>query len=485
MVATSCAGCGTAHKEGTPDCPASRLGKLVDQQYRLDSILGMGGIGVVYAATDLTLKQPVAVKMLLASFGNDAAMQERFRREAWAAARVHAHPGIVRVLRVGVTEEGNAYMVMERLEGDTLRSWFNSGPRTIGRLLWAVTSILDVLEYAHGQGLVHRDLKPSNLYVSRLGTSENVKVLDFGIVQLKWEELEALTQTGTFLGSVYYTSPEQLINSKSVTPLADIYSIGAVLFNLLTRQMVVSAPNAQMEMVSVARGDITRHPRRLVSEVPAWLDKLVAQCLSSRPVERPASARALAELLRAGAVADPMSCRVVLPGGAGEVQTLELDEPTAGTFSLTSILRGSEETREDVRGGRFGDPSISAGADAGERVTRVQLGHDRMAEPLVEEVPLSGEAFPEGTDTVTQRRGALSSEPWPEADLAPSDLTETSVLNEVAGPDAVSVPSATSRWLLGGLVGLLLLLLLLLGMGLWRLYALPAQGPSHASPSSS
>lgn len=454
VAPTTCVGCGNSHPPRSLQCPASRLGRVVDGQYRLESILGMGGIGVVYGATDLALKQPVALKMLLASFGQDTSMQERFRREALAAARVHAHPGIVRVLRVGVTHEGDAYLVMERLEGDTLRSWFNQGPRTLNRLLWAVTSLLDVLHYAHSQGLVHRDLKPSNLYVCRVGSNEHVKILDFGIVQLRWEELEALTQTGTFLGSVYYTSPEQLMDSKSVKPQADLYSMGAVLYNLLTRQMVVSAPNAQMEMVRVVKGQIARHPRQLVKEVPLWLDALVAQCLHFDPAQRPTSALALSQALREGARADVLSLQGVLanPEPVEEALLLDLDEATSGTsngtFSMTQFLRGMEETRADTQTSvalASGAPLISGQA------LPLQV-------PLAEPKPVSA---------------ALLEEPRWDASLLEesTEVTELSVVPQPGPASEVPALDTSVQRLTAVLLLVLIALIGLLGLGVWRIYA--------------
>jgi serine/threonine protein kinase len=195
-------------------------------RYRLERPLGRGGMATVYLAHDEQLDRAVAVKLLAENLADDATFRKRFLREARLAARL-SHPNVVNIYDAGETEDGRPYIVMEHVQGMTLADLM----RQRGRLSAAEAAGLAVqacrgLAHAHAAGLVHRDVKPQNLL---LGPGGTLKVADFGIARAA--ETTALTQAGTVLGTAAYLSPEQA-TGEEVTSAADVYSVGAVLYQL-------------------------------------------------------------------------------------------------------------------------------------------------------------------------------------------------------------------------------------------------------------
>src|SRR5215813_5582587 len=190
------------------------IGKTFDGKYRLDELLGGGGMGTVYRATHLLIERPVALKVLSQRFVGDETAQQRFRREARAAGRMQ-HPNAVTLTDFGATSDGYLYIVMELLEGQTLRDLLAreaplDGARAVSLLLQACAAVGS----AHEAGLIHRDLKPANIFIEqRPNLPSIVKVLDFGVAKFAVEEhdddYKTLTQVGVVIGTPRYMSPEQ------------------------------------------------------------------------------------------------------------------------------------------------------------------------------------------------------------------------------------------------------------------------------------
>jgi serine/threonine protein kinase len=259
-------------------------------RYRLEQPLGHGGMATVYLARDEQLDRAVAVKLLAEKLADDATFRKRFLREARLAARL-SHPNVVSVYDAGETEDGRPYIVMEHVEGVTLADLM----RERGRLSAAEAVGLAVqacrgLAHAHAAGLVHRDVKPQNLLLRLDGT---LKVADFGIARAA--ETTALTQAGTVLGTAAYLSPEQATGDE-VTSAADVYSLGAVLYELLTGRLPYELDSLVDLVEKQARGSIAP-VSELSPEVPHHVEDAVMHSLARNPAYRPASAEALAREL--------------------------------------------------------------------------------------------------------------------------------------------------------------------------------------------
>ncbi|MGH3314662.1 MAG: protein kinase domain-containing protein, partial [Nocardioidaceae bacterium] len=261
----------------------SRLGG----RYELGALLGHGGMAIVRLATDVRLGRTVAVKILRGELTEAPAFQARFRREARAAAALN-HPAIVSVYDAGEeTIDGvvTLYMVMEYVEGQTLRDLGQSGPQGHERALEITAAILDALEESHRAGIVHRDVKPANVMLTPTG---GVKVMDFGVARAVADMSASLTQTSTVIGTAHYLSPEQA-RGEDVDARSDVYSTGCLLYELLTGRPPFQGDSA----IAVAYQHV-REPPRPPSEfepsVPPHVDALVLTALAKQPAERYQSA---------------------------------------------------------------------------------------------------------------------------------------------------------------------------------------------------
>jgi eukaryotic-like serine/threonine-protein kinase len=281
---------------------------LVGRRYTVERTLGGGGMAVVYLARDEELDRPVAIKLLAEQLAADEAFRARFLREARLAAGL-SHPNIVSVFDAG-EEDGRPYIVMECIEGTTLAEELAQRANPYGpeEAVELALQVCAGLEHAHQAGLVHRDVKPQNLL--RRADDGIVKIADFGIARSA--ESTQLTEAGTVLGSAAYLSPEQAAGDE-VTAASDIYSFGAVLYQLLTGRTPYRVDS--LADLSLMQGREPVKPvRELAPEVPEALEDVVMRCLARDPSYRPASAMALAHEL-AGASPEPST--QPLPQSAG------------------------------------------------------------------------------------------------------------------------------------------------------------------------
>lgn len=276
-----------------------KTGDILAGKYRVESVLGRGGMGTVFAAAHGELGRSVAIKVLHSAIPTAAA---RFLREAQISAQLLSEH-TARVFDLGSTPEGAPFLVMEHLTGEDLSRVIGRGALSPALAVEYVLQICVALSEAHALGVVHRDLKPSNVFVThRSDGSPCVKVLDFGISKRliggAGEQSHNLTQAHSVLGSPAYMSPEQLRESKGVDSRSDIWSLGIVLYELLTAKRPFDARSLSALAAAIA-ADSPRPPSALNASVPAALDRVVMQCLRKDPEARFASASALAEELHA------------------------------------------------------------------------------------------------------------------------------------------------------------------------------------------
>ena len=280
------------------------IGELVTH-YRIIDKLGQGGMGVVYRAEDTRLGRRVAVKFLSARLACDAMAIERFQREARAASALN-HPHICAIYDVGQHEE-RPFLVMELLDGRTLRDRISNRPLPIASAIDYAIQILDAIDAAHQVGIIHRDIKSANLYVT---SRDSIKILDFGLAKLaRHLDLAASphsptmlaaaapeTETGQMLGTLSSLSPEQA-RGEEVDPRTDLFSVGIVLFEMLTGREPFSGKTAALVFDAILHGQ-PRPPSELNTEVPAELDRIVARSLEKDRGARFQSAAEFATELR-------------------------------------------------------------------------------------------------------------------------------------------------------------------------------------------
>jgi len=282
------------------------VGVVLRGKYRLDRLLGVGGMACVYAATHLHNADRVAVKILHRELSVDAGLRARFLREGDAANRVQ-HPGTVRVLDDDIAEDGRFFIVMDLLDGETLSArWERSGRRLGAReVVMLVCEVLDVLSAAHAKGIVHRDLKPENLFLTRDG---KVKVLDFGLAR-SCEGSPSWTKTGAVFGTPAFMAPEQALGRTSeVDALSDLWALGATAFLLLTGRLVHQGRTPEETMVLSATQSAPTIAA-VVHDVPPVVAKIIDRALAFDKAARWPSAQAMRHALL-------QSSRIVWTGDA-------------------------------------------------------------------------------------------------------------------------------------------------------------------------
>jgi serine/threonine protein kinase len=283
-----------------PELTPVRAGEVLAGKYRVERVLGVGGMGVVVAAHHLQLDQKVALKFLLPEALARAEVVARFDREARASARIRSEH-VARVIDVGKLESGAPYMVMEYLEGGDLAAWLeHRGVLPVEQAVEFVLQACEAVAEAHALGIVHRDLKPANLFcVRRPDGSLSIKVLDFGISKISGLSASgdmAMTRTAAIVGSPFYMSPEQMHSAKGVDARTDIWALGVILYELLTDRVPFEADEVPALILKVLR-DVPAPLTSLRRDVPPGLDAVVRRCLEKDRGQRYADVGALVRAL--------------------------------------------------------------------------------------------------------------------------------------------------------------------------------------------
>ena len=339
----------------TPEAEARRLadpllGTVLEGRFLLKMLLGRGGMGRVYLAEDQKLKRRVALKLMDPELSEQKEFKARFRREAVLQAQV-SHPGIVQVLDLGESPEG-AFIVLEFSDGQSLGNLLKLGKMALNRALDLFEQLLDVMDFAHKHDIVHRDLKPNNILIETRAKREIVRVLDFGIAKLasggRSDTADigmTLTQQGVGVGTIGYVALEQATGGP-IDHRADIYSLGVILYQMLTGDMPHDSRSLSDYMISLAKNPVRplaeSHP---ALGIPGPIDQLIRHALARDPGERLPSALHFLDGIRAFRSGKPLSRTVAIDPGAAAAASR-----SAGRSSKRSWL------------GRYAPWAIAAGA---------------------------------------------------------------------------------------------------------------------------
>lgn len=327
--------------------PDNLVGKVLDGKYRIDALHGSGGMGAVYRATQVNLERTVALKVVRGDFLKDAIVTERFKREALAVARLK-HPHIVTVYDFGIVKEGGAYLVMEFLEGRTLRVEIqNRSKLPVGPAVDIMRQICSAVHAAHTEGIIHRDLKPDNIFLeSTRDGSVLVKILDFGVAKLRQNTADLarsadLTMSGMMLGTPIYMSPEQC-QGEPFDARADIYSLGCVFYEMLAGRppFLGNTPSA---LIIKHASEAPKPPSVHVPSIPAGLESAIMKALEKDPDERFQTAMELGRAL--SAVWVPLDAQTSFPPVADQARSTS-ESPTRPKTEMVKDL--SDELFPDL-----------------------------------------------------------------------------------------------------------------------------------------
>jgi serine/threonine-protein kinase len=438
-------------------------GQVIGERYRVDAPLGSGGMGVVCRATHLGLETPVAIKLIRPDFNADSEFVRRFLNEARRAAVLRSER-IARVHDVGQLESGEPFLVMELLEGVELGKYLSErGPLPIPDAVNLVLQICEGLAEAHAAGIVHRDIKPGNTFlVRRTDGRFAVKILDFGISKQITETPNTLTGTNQSLGSPWYMSPEQMLDASSVDRRSDIWSVGVVLFELLTCTRPfdgTAVPEVCAKVLTAPYPSLAS----LRSDIPAELEAIVDRCLAKNPDDRYPDVGALGADLQAFAAhgksenveptaffeGDP----ALQEGSIAPVATAPISisrrRPPRSRFAHVLAAVGLAATGA-IAWLAFGPQTVKAAREVAAKV------HDKVAqgaataatttpaspvpatEPVTAPATTAAQPGPAGTESVAPPASSTSAAPPPDVTPMPSPAPSAADSSSAAAPPAAA-----------------------------------------------
>ena len=440
-------------------------------QYKILRTLGAGGMGTVYLGEHLLLGRRAAIKTLLPTLSSHREIVDRFFTEARAISTI-SDPGVVQIFDFGYHVDGTAYIVMEYLEGESLSARLDR----LGKLppadgLRIARQLASSLSSAHALGIVHRDLKPGNVFIIRdpeAHGGERTKILDFGICKLGDPEHAHATQTGTMLGTPVYMSPEQCRGAGKVDHRSDIYSLGCVLFHVLTGRPPFDCDSVG-DFIAAHLKDVAPPPSELATELPPTVDALLARCLAKDPDERFQSMTELQSTLDQvvarisdSGVAEPAPVVPTTPLGDGFKSAYDVNagnaNPNAGQTSppshdwfvdSMSSVRISDHWEQPRRRTRLGKyvallGALLLGIAGGLAGTSYALQREQLKEAPVPDAPAIvtlEEAAPAPSFTQTAQEPA----PPPAADDETDAIAEAPAQRAPAAKQASRSPRPTAK----------------------------------------
>lgn len=320
------------------------LGQTLDNRYRIERLIGRGGMGSVYLARHVVIGRPLAVKILDARQLEDGQGFKRVFREAQTAAGI-GHPNIVDVVDVGTTPYNDPYLVMEYLAGEDLAQLMSrTGPASVPTALAVLEPILRALVAAHGAGIVHRDLKPSNIFLVRhAGAPPSVKLIDFGVAKLLGPNPEGkITVTGALVGTPSYMSPEQAVGMETLDARVDLYAVGVILYEFLTGELPFRGANYNELIYHIVRDEVPP-PCPPGAALPPEVVSLVLKATRKTATERYQSAAEMLEAFRSLAAWPEREAALVEL--AATIQTTDPDARSASAFPVHAGSSTSMQTR--------------------------------------------------------------------------------------------------------------------------------------------
>ena len=338
-------------------------GQLLDDRYEILALLAEGGMGAVYRARRTLLGDEVGDIRIVRGEHGGSGSRDRFFRESRASARLR-HPYIVSILDFNVDDEDHPFLVMELLNGPSLKDEVASkGRMTLAEVQAIVPSLCTALQFAHDLGIVHRDLKPANIVAHEFSPGQRVyKIVDFGLANLRDTEETRLTGPHEFLGTIAYASPEQLTGA-AVDSRSDVYSLGAVVYEMLTGRVPFGGPDAMAMLTAHLSGAVPR-VSETIADVPAWVDIAVSRALAKDPADRWATIADFGHALLAGDGGSTTTIHTA-PSPGGLMSTYDLGE-RSGADDSTAWSTRARIGRSDTR-----SPSACCG------VTRSATGKAR------------------------------------------------------------------------------------------------------------
>ncbi|HEY0406243.1 MAG TPA: protein kinase [Pyrinomonadaceae bacterium] len=375
-----CPQCGKEYQDTNTLCPNDGavlekhgdglLGQTLANKYRIEELINEGGMGAVYRGTHVLMEKTVAVKVLHPALAADDTIVARFSREAKAASRI-SHPHALNVTDFGESDNGIVFLVMEYLHGKTLKEVIHeTGPMPLPRVNEIIRQVCGALEAAHGEGVVHRDLKSDNIMLVEVsGGNDWAKVLDFGIAKIteKVGQDPALTAPNLIIGTPQYMSPEQCSQASEIDSRSDIYSLGIILYEMLTGHVPFTgeSPTAiMMKHLQDAPPSILEERR----DLPAAVGRVVTRALAKRPEDRFQTVSELSESL-AASIEEPASVAAATNPGVSERDTNRIVVPT-----------GSNEPPRSTANDDYDEATVVRKRPA-QIVEERELFHDEIAPP--------------------------------------------------------------------------------------------------------
>jgi serine/threonine protein kinase len=272
-------------------------GTIIDGKYRVERMIGHGGMGAVYEVTHVELLRKAAIKTLLPEYVGNENLIKRFRQEAFMAASI-GHDNICEVTDIGTTEDGSIYLLMPLLKGESFEELLGRKKVTISTVCDILAQTLSALEAAHNADIVHRDLKPDNIFITTVGDRNNfVKLLDFGISKIvNRETMDKLTQTGVMLGTPYYMSPEQA-KGGDIDRRADIYAIGVILYEALTGVCPFEGSSYNQVMFKILVGTC-EPPSKINQSITGPVEQIIQKAMALNLEDRYFSAAKMRDALK-------------------------------------------------------------------------------------------------------------------------------------------------------------------------------------------